>query len=56
LQALRHCLNAPIMIAAMRRCRNAAIPNGLAQSPNQPIINKSSIVNPQSPMDAAAAP
>jgi hypothetical protein len=31
---------------------NGPIANGMAQSPNPRIVNKSSILNPQSPMDA----
>jgi len=35
-----------------RQCVNAAIVNRMPQSDNRQIANKSSIVNPQSSMDA----
>jgi hypothetical protein len=54
--ALGYRLNAPIMIPAMRRCRNVTIPNGIAQSGNRQIVDKSSIVSYQSPMDRRANP
>jgi len=41
-------------IESMPQYSNATIVNRMAQSGNRPIVDKSSFVNPQSSMDAAA--
>jgi len=48
---VRHSLNSPMNRYDYRQL-NAAIVNRMPQSDNRQIANKSSIVNPQSSMDA----